>query len=53
MSLLKRIFGGKSNEPVQRTRVCVECGMPVADHKDWCSIYRGQREMELRASASK
>jgi hypothetical protein len=53
VSLLKRIFGGKSNEPVQRTRVCVECGMPVADHKDWCSIYRGQREMELRASASK
>ena len=53
VSLLKRIFGGKSNEPVQRTRVCVECGMPVADHKDWCSIYRGQQEMELRAAASK
>ena len=52
MTLLKRLFSGKS-EPVQRTRVCVECGMPVADHKEWCSIYRGQKEMELRAAASK
>ena len=50
MSLLKRLFGGKSNEPIQRTRVCIECGMPVADHKEWCSIYRGQQEMELRAA---
>jgi hypothetical protein len=25
-----------------------ECGMPVADHKDWCSIRRGQAEMERR-----
>lgn len=48
MTLLKRLFGGKS-EPVQRVRVCVECGMPVENHKDWCSIFRGQREMELRA----
>jgi hypothetical protein len=53
VSLLKRLFGGKSNEPTQRTRVCVECGMPVAEHKEWCSIYRGQREMELRAAAQK
>jgi hypothetical protein len=26
----------------------VECGMPVAEHKDWCSILRGQLEMKLR-----
>ncbi len=50
MSLLKRLFSGKSTEPIQRTRVCVECGMPVAEHKDWCSIYRGQQEMDLRAA---
>lgn len=49
MSLFKKLFGGKG-EPVQRTRVCVECGMPVESHKDWCSILRGQREMELRAA---
>ena len=47
MSLLKKLFGGKS-EPVARTRVCVECGMPVANHKDWCSILRGQHEMKLK-----
>ena len=23
--------------------------MPVAEHKDWCSIYRGQQEMQLKA----
>ena len=50
MSFFKKLFGRKSNEPVQRTRVCVECGMPVANHKDWCSILRGQRELELRAA---
>ena len=49
MSLLKKLFGGKS-EPVARTRVCVECGMPVAEHKEWCSILRGQKEMELKAA---
>jgi hypothetical protein len=53
VSLLKRLFGGKSSDPIQRTRVCVECGMPVADHKEWCSIYRGQQEMELRAATQK
>jgi hypothetical protein len=50
VSLLKKLFGGKSSEPVQRTRVCVECGMPVENHKDWCSILRGQQEMALRGA---
>jgi hypothetical protein len=50
VSFLKKLFSRKS-EPVQRTRVCVECGMPVGEHKDWCSILRGQRELELRAAA--
>jgi hypothetical protein len=50
VTLLKKLFGGaKSSEPVQRVRVCVECGMPVADHKTWCSILRGQQEMEERS----
>ncbi len=47
MSLLKRLLG-KSEPPKPRIRVCVECGMPVADHKDWCSILRGQMEMDRR-----
>jgi hypothetical protein len=47
MSLLKRLFG-KSEPPKQRIRVCVECGMPIAEHKEWCSILRAQREMQQR-----
>jgi hypothetical protein len=50
MSILKRLFAsGKSSKP--RVRVCVECGMPVAEHKQWCSILRGQAEMREKASA--
>jgi hypothetical protein len=50
MSLLKRLFG--SELPAKpRVRVCVECGMPVADHKEWCSILRGQAEMREKAQA--
>ena len=26
--------------------------MPIAEHKDWCSILRGQIEMKLKAEAS-
>ena len=44
MSLLKRLLG-KNDPPKQRIRICVECGMPIAEHKDWCSILRGQAEM--------
>jgi hypothetical protein len=48
MSLLKRLFG-KNEPPKARVRVCVECGMPVAEHKEWCTILQGQREMERAA----
>ena len=47
MSLLKRLFGGRPSKP--RVRVCVECGMPVADHKEWCTILRGEAEMRQKA----
>jgi hypothetical protein len=50
MSLLKRLFGKRSEPPKQRIRICVECGMPVAEHKEWCSILRGQNEMKLSTS---
>ena len=49
MSFLKRLFGKPAELPKARVRVCVECGMPVANHKDWCTILRGHREMELKA----
>ena len=50
MSLLKRLLGNGNEPPKQRTRICVECGMPIAEHKDWCSILRGQIEMKLRGA---
>jgi len=52
MTILQKLFG-KKPQP-QRVRVCVECGMPIAEHKDWCSIYRTQLEMagKQRATAS-
>jgi hypothetical protein len=48
MSFLKRLLG-KDEPPKPRVRICVECGMPVAEHKDWCSILRGQIEMKRRS----
>jgi hypothetical protein len=48
MSFLKRLFSSNPPAPRQRVHICVECGMPVAEHKDWCSIRRGQVEMERR-----
>jgi hypothetical protein len=50
MSLLKRLFGNGTKAPKVRTRVCVECGMPVSEHKEWCAIFRGYLEMKARAA---
>ena len=50
MSLLKRLLG-KSEPPKVRVRVCVECGMPLAEHKDWCAIYQQQLEREKMLAA--
>ena len=50
MSLLKRLLG-KSEPPKVRVRVCVECGMPLAEHKDWCAIRQMQLEREQRAAS--
>ena len=49
MSIFQKLFA-KKPQPGQRIRVCVECGMPVAEHKDWCSILRTQRERDARAA---
>ena len=48
MSFLKRLFSSNATAPKKRVHVCVECGMPVAEHKDWCSIRRGQVELDQR-----
>jgi hypothetical protein len=52
MSLLKRLFGSAGRSPKARVRVCVECGMPVAEHKEWCTILRGEAEMRDKVHAS-
>lgn len=49
MALLSKLFSKKA--PANRVRICVECGMPVAEHKDWCSIFRTQQEMEKKSGA--
>ena len=49
MTFLRKIF--TKTPPPKRVHVCVECGMPVAEHKSWCSIYRTQQEMDARAAA--
>lgn len=48
MTFLQKLFGRKP-QPGQRIRVCIECGMPIAEHKDWCSILRTQQEYERKA----
>jgi hypothetical protein len=52
MTLLQKLFSRKP-EVKTRVRVCVECGMPVAEHKDWCSIYRTQKEMDSKAGVAR
>lgn len=49
MSLLDKLLG-RSSEPRQRVRICVECGMPVEEHKDWCAILQGQKELAERGA---
>jgi hypothetical protein len=52
MTLWQKLFSRKA-EPRTRVRICVECGMPVAEHKDWCSILRTQQEMDRKAAAAR
>jgi hypothetical protein len=53
MSLFNKLFSRKPDAAKPRVRVCVECGMPVAEHKDWCSIFRTQQEMDSKARAAR
>lgn len=53
MSLLKRLLGRNEEPSKPRVRICVECGMPIAEHKEWCSILRGTLEMERKSAAAR
>jgi hypothetical protein len=48
MSLLNSLFRRASQEPKTRIRVCIECGMPLDQHKSWCAIRQTQLEMEAK-----
>lgn len=48
MSFWKKLFSRESERP-QRVRICVECGMPIAEHKEWCSIRQYQQESDSKA----
>jgi len=51
MSFLNKLLG-RSEDPKTRTRVCVECGMPIEQHKPWCAIWQGQQEMAQKGTVS-
>jgi hypothetical protein len=53
MTIFQKLFSKKPDAGKPRVRVCVECGMPVAEHKDWCSIYRTQQEMDSKARVTR
>jgi hypothetical protein len=50
MSILKKLLGRGGDETKQRVRVCIECGMPVDDHREWCAILRTRLEMERKSA---
>jgi hypothetical protein len=52
MTIFKRLFSRKSEGAKPRVRICVECGMPVAEHKEWCSILRTQQEMDRKGGVA-
>jgi hypothetical protein len=51
MTFLKKLLG-RSDDPKTRTRVCVECGMPVEQHKPWCAIWQAQQDMAHKRTAT-
>ena len=51
MTFWQKLFFRKP-KPGQRVRICVECGMPIAEHKEWCSILRTRLEYERKASTA-
>ena len=53
MTIFQKLFSKKPDAAKPRVRICVECGMPVAEHKDWCSIFRTQQEMDGKSPAAR
>jgi hypothetical protein len=53
MTFLKRILGIGTAQPPARVRICPECGMAIAEHKDWCSIFRALQAREQQGLTPK
>jgi len=51
MSFLNRLLG-RRRAPKDRIRVCMECGMPLAQHKEWCAVLREQVERSRRTGSA-
>jgi hypothetical protein len=51
VNLFKRLLGSRQ-PPKPRIRVCIECGMPIAEHKEWCTILLYQKEREAKAAGA-
>ena len=49
MSILKKLLG-RGEETKQRVRVCIECGMPLDEHREWCAILQTRLEMERKSA---
>jgi hypothetical protein len=43
MAFLKKLLGRKRNQAQPRVRICLQCGMPVGEHKEWCAIVKAQQ----------
>jgi hypothetical protein len=52
MTILRKLFGKKGYQPGQRIRICQQCGMPVGEHKEWCSVFKMQQEMQSSEEAA-
>ena len=50
MAFLKKLLGLKRNQARPRIRICLQCGMPVGEHKEWCSIFKAQQASPPAAS---
>jgi hypothetical protein len=50
MAFLKKLLMRMRNQPVKRVRICVECGMPIQEHREWCAIFRAMQDMQNQAT---
>jgi hypothetical protein len=53
MTFFKRMLGLGNGRPSTRVRICPECGMAIAEHKEWCSILRARQAAEQRQNGKK